>query len=143
MANLRSPAELEANAQKLNAQYHTEITVEQWTEEFKKLSAEVWSLVCLSQELRTPIVDKDLLSMIARAVVFWDQLQKIECFDLLWLSALDTNDIATENRICSIMQVEAYRNPDALKSVLRGVNKLDPNRNYGSAMASLIRQYRK
>jgi hypothetical protein len=129
-----SPKDLEASWKSLNADY-VKLGSWKWSEFARDLSDAVWTAF---QHENT--YDLDMISSVARSIVFWDVEKKFYAFGRLWQAAYHSEDITMQNRLCSIIDaVRPGLDQRRLKTTLFGIDQLDRKKHYGSAMASLIR----
>jgi hypothetical protein len=130
-----TPAELESAWNQLNADY-LKLGSEQWSIFAKDLSSAVWATF-----QHDDIYDNNLISAVARAIVFWDDEQKFYGIKRLWQASVNSEDVRKQNQLCSIIwAIMPYFDKNRVKIALHGVNRLDRKKSYGEHMAMLIRE---
>jgi hypothetical protein len=132
---------LETEIEFLNKSYGTS-TLEQWKSETIKIAEQVWTI------LNTDAVsfdDDHLISLIAYSIIFWDNERKYQAIAKMWnriLEAVNTNDLVTQSRLGSIINVVLVNlDKKRVGSILTGIDQFDRNKNYGMQLVDLIRNF--
>jgi hypothetical protein len=125
--------ELEAKSQELNKNY-SKISFEEWKSETKKIADQVWFF------FNSEYWDEknlDLISLIARSIVFWDDSKKQLTAKKLYTKAMKSLDLKTQENLSSIIKVIIMRTgSNCLKNMPIPV---DPNKKHSATLSEIVR----
>jgi hypothetical protein len=116
---------------------YSKMPISLWTEKTKILAGRVLAI------FNTEPVDysDNMISLIARSIVFWDETTQIKAVETLW-NKITASEMELQDRLASIVFVVMNGiEVDKIKGSLPGIEKLDTKKSYGSNMAALLRKY--
>jgi hypothetical protein len=131
-----TPAELEREIIVLNGKY-SKIPFDDWHSQARALAYKALDMYRFEPEYTD-----DMISLIARSIVFWGEDEQLATMQDMWIEAIASDNIEFQGRLGSIIEVVSISYPkDTMRDHLPGIDQIDRTRQYGVGLATVIRRY--